>query len=302
MSVLLTAIGRVLPAEGARALPVELDLKARVGGKGLRSVDRLGLMALAACQEAMEGAPAPDGIGVVLGTAFGALRSVTDFFNERLREGPRLVTPSNFGNIVMNAAAGQVAVRHGFTALNATLTSGSASGLDAIGLAADLLRAGRADALLAGGLDDLSPDAQNALDALGWTSGGYAAREGAVVWRLEREEQAAGRGLARVLAHAMAFDPGVLLGRAPSADPARRVLAGMDAPRVVASRSGLAALDTATSEALAGYATQYVDDALAATGPLAIAAALDGLNAGERVIVSVSSPSGHHAALLLEGL
>ncbi|HEY9724030.1 MAG TPA: beta-ketoacyl synthase N-terminal-like domain-containing protein [Oscillatoriaceae cyanobacterium] len=304
MSVILTAIGTVMPVEGARTLPESLDLKARIGGKGLRSVDRLGLMTLAACQDAMDDALAPDGVGVVLGTAFGALRSVTDFFTERLREGPRLVTPSNFGSIVMNAAAGQVAVRHGFTALNATLTSGSASGLDALGLAADLLRAGRASALLAGGADDLSPDAQRALEALGWTAAGYAAREAAVVLRLEREDLSRSPGLARLVAHATAFDPGVLLGRAPSVEVAKRVLNGVaqGAKRAIAGRSGLKALDAATESTLAGFSVQFVDDALAATGPLAVLPALEGLGAGERVVVYVASPSGHHSALLLEGV
>jgi 3-oxoacyl-[acyl-carrier-protein] synthase II len=277
MSIVVTGIGAITPAgvgrqawqagETATRLPPDLDLKALLGGKGLRSVDRLGQLALAACQDALADAGLGAGLdpartGVALGTAFGGLASITGFFQERLQDGPRLVTASNFGNIVMNAAASQVALRHGFTALNATFTSGSASGLDAIGWALDFLRAGRADVVLAGGADELSPEALATLDALGWAEHGWVPAEGAVVWVLEHEEAARARGariLARVASHAATFDPGAVLGQ-------RRAPAG--------------------------------HDMLGAQGPLAGMVAMARLQ--DRTTVQVSSPSGHAATLVLE--
>lgn len=279
MSIVVTGIGAVTPAgvgrqawqagETATRLPADLDLKAFLGGKGLRSVDRLGQLALAACQDALAdagltGTLAPERTGVALGTAFGGLSSITGFFEERLKDGPRLVTASNFGNIVMNAAASQVALRHGFTALNATFTSGSASGLDAIGWALDFLRAGRADVVLAGGADELSPEALATLDALGWAEQGWVPAEGAVVWVLEHEDAARARGariLARVVSHAASFDPGAVLGP----------------PR-----------------------SWHATDMLGAGGPLAGMVAIAHLK--DRATVEASGPSGHAASLVLEAV
>jgi 3-oxoacyl-(acyl-carrier-protein) synthase len=56
---------------------------------------------------------------------------------------------------VINAAAGQAAIWHRLRGVNSTLAAGEASGLLAIAQAAELVRAGRAAAVLAGGAEEL---------------------------------------------------------------------------------------------------------------------------------------------------
>jgi 3-oxoacyl-[acyl-carrier-protein] synthase II len=61
----------------------------------------------------------------------------------------------DFANTVINAAAGQAAIWHNLRGLNSTIATGATSGLQAIAYAADLIRRGRATALLAGGAEEI---------------------------------------------------------------------------------------------------------------------------------------------------
>jgi 3-oxoacyl-(acyl-carrier-protein) synthase len=294
------------------------DAKAHLGPKGLRSIDRVSRLALVAAQEALraaglagDDAPRTD-VGVVLGSAFSGLDSIMGFFTERLAEGANYVTASNFGNIVMNAAAAQVALRFGLPALNATVTSGAASGADALGWALDLLRAGRAPAALAGGVEELSAGslavlaARGRLPAAGTAAGAaataartFAPGEGAAFLMLEAADHAAARGaraLAAVAGYGQAFDPGPAAGRAPDPAAAARAVAAAladaglraaDVDLVVAAANGAADLDALEAAALAqaGVAAPplapkaWLGESLGAAGAIgaAIAAlALDG--------------------------
>ncbi len=56
---------------------------------------------------------------------------------------------------MINAAAGQAAIWHGLRGVNSTISAGEASGLLAIATGASQIRGGRADALLAGGAEEL---------------------------------------------------------------------------------------------------------------------------------------------------
>jgi 3-oxoacyl-(acyl-carrier-protein) synthase len=363
MSVVITGIGAVTPygvgsgalgtgfSNGLTALSdsagslrgsiPDFDFKDHLGQRGLRGIDRVGRLTLLACQEALGAAgleATADDVGVVLGTAFSGLSSITGFFWECLTEGPRMVTASNFGNIVMNAAASQVALRHGFTALNATLTAGGASGVDALAWGRDLLTAGRARSVLAGGVDVLSPDVLAIMAAQGLLSTGFVPGEAAVMMVLEREDDARARGarvLARLAGHMSAYDPGRLLGAAPDAAIARRVMAGAlaqagsspaDLDLVLTNAPADTALDAAEATALAallpGVPTlapkALVGDTLGAAGALSAAVATLRLaesggpwqtdsggprqteSGGPRqILVNAFGPSGHHASLVL---
>jgi hypothetical protein len=102
---------------------------------------------------------AAEPVGLVAGTMFAGMHTIAEFDRRALEAGPQYVMPLDFANTVFNAAAGQTAIRHRLTGPNATLGGGPVAGLQALGYAADLVRSGQAGAILAGGVDELSPEA-----------------------------------------------------------------------------------------------------------------------------------------------
>lgn len=132
-----------------------------LGPKNLRPLDRTGQLAAVAAELALaDGGWTPDQrdgreIGLVLGTTFCSVRTIGEFDRRAMREGPEYASPLDFANTVISAAAGQVAIWHRLRGVNSTISTGAASGLHAIGYAAQLIRAGRATALIAGGAEEL---------------------------------------------------------------------------------------------------------------------------------------------------
>src|SRR5262249_50763210 len=132
-------------------------------GKGIRPLDRSARLLAVAAQMALgdsglsqESAELGDPeLGLVCGTLFGSVHSITSFDWTGLTEGSNLVSPMEFPNTVINSAAGQAAIKHKLRGVNSTICAGLASGLHAIHYAAEFLRFGRARALLSGGVDEL---------------------------------------------------------------------------------------------------------------------------------------------------
>lgn len=219
------------------------DAATHLGAKGLRSVDRVTRLTLVAVQEALRHAGLElsdclkDELGLVLGSAFCGFESIMGFFHERLSEGPNFVTGSTFGNTVMNAPASQAAVRFGMNRLNATVTTGFASGLDALGYAVEMLQQGRASILLAGGAEELCLGTHSLFAGTGRLADhaspfdpqgtGFIPSEGAAFLVLESEDHARSRHariLARLSGYGAAFDPGAGSGHALERGPAIRAI------------------------------------------------------------------------------
>jgi 3-oxoacyl-[acyl-carrier-protein] synthase II len=95
-------------------------------------------------------------MGVALGTAFGCANSMEAFDEECLRDGVRFVDPMSFPNTVTNSPAGYLSILVGAAGLNITISTGLASGLDAVEYATGVLAEGRMRVVLAGGYDELS--------------------------------------------------------------------------------------------------------------------------------------------------
>src|SRR5438552_17444988 len=130
----------------------------------------------------------------------------------------------DFANTVINAAAGQAAIMHKLRGVNSTISTGPASGLQAVSYATDLIRSGRAKAILAGGAEELCLQSFYNFDRAGLLCGGNhahraipfdAARngfvlgEGAALLMLEDEASARQRGarvLAEIRGHASGYD------------------------------------------------------------------------------------------------
>jgi 3-oxoacyl-[acyl-carrier-protein] synthase II len=161
----------------------------------------------------------------VLGTGLGTLGETLDFVLGYLKDGVEAASPTVFPVSVMNAPAGQLAVELKLKGVNTTVNHRDHSPLSAVGMACDLLELGRADALLVGGIDELSYPVEHALARLGRVSAtgmkpydvardGLVPGESATVLLLEREEDARRRG-AKIRA--------VLVGRGETSEVRPRV-------------------------------------------------------------------------------
>lgn len=210
-----------------------------LGSKNLRPLDRTGRLAAAAAHNALlhagwsEEARADHTIGLVLGTLFGSVHTISQFDCRALTAGPMYAKPLDFANSVINAAAGQTAIWHRLPGVNTTIAGGPAAGLQALGYAADLISSGRAKILLAGGADELCYESYVGYHRAGMVCGGtgnasstsrqpprpipfdgrrngFAPAEGAAFLVLEEAESARQRGahiLATMRGHATTFDP-----------------------------------------------------------------------------------------------
>ncbi len=132
-----------------------------------------------------DGLFAPERVGFVLGCALAGQAGMIGFANEVRQQTPRFVSPLHFPQTVGNYVAGALARGFGLRGPNLTLASGGASGLDALAEAFELLVAGRADAVFAGGVTECPP---------GWPDS-TAVSDGACLFMLERGESAVARGV-----------------------------------------------------------------------------------------------------------
>ncbi|WP_431963192.1 beta-ketoacyl synthase N-terminal-like domain-containing protein [Nocardia sp. bgisy134] len=209
--------GRRLGREerGLRVAQLEADLDAYTTPRERRRMDRFGRLAVATCRIALEdaGLEPDERTGVVLGTGIGPMRSIEDFFLPMLAGGPSMSSPAIFPNTVFNAAAGQVAMVLGAKGPTSTATAAHAAGASALTIAFDLLRTGKADAILCPAVDELTEhviDAYRGMPLFGGRTGwDYLLAEGSVTLLLERASTAASRGapiLAEFAGHATTSD------------------------------------------------------------------------------------------------
>src|SRR5438874_582029 len=152
-----------------------------LGNKGVRVLDRGTRLLCVAAQMALSSTgllqdTTGEGdaeLGLVSGTLFGGVHSIATFDWSGLTEGPSYVSPMDFPNTVINAPAGQAAIKHKLRGVNSTICAGLSSGLYAIQHAAEFLRFGRAKYLMAGGMEEVCDET-----SLGFTKLGLASPSG----------------------------------------------------------------------------------------------------------------------------
>jgi 3-oxoacyl-[acyl-carrier-protein] synthase II len=195
--------------------------------KEIRKLDRFVLFALSAAREAvddakLDGAYDPGRVGILFGSAIGGFLGIMEQAEVLRTRGPTRVTPTFIPSVLVDAASGQLAISLGFRGPNYAPVSACATGSHAIGEAAELIRRGDADAVLAGGAEacihpliyagfsamrglvseEESPSrASRPFDA---TRAGFVVGEGAGVVVLEDLEAAERRG-ARVYAEILSY-------------------------------------------------------------------------------------------------
>jgi len=93
--------------------------------------------------------------GVVVGSALGNLGEAAQFLDRLFTKGPGLVNPMLFPNLVMNAAASQVAMALAWRGPNLTVSCGEISGEAALETGIDLIRRGRSRAVVVAAGEEL---------------------------------------------------------------------------------------------------------------------------------------------------
>ncbi|HET8873715.1 MAG TPA: beta-ketoacyl-ACP synthase II [Gaiellaceae bacterium] len=126
--------------------------------KQARRMDRFAQMIVAAAIQARDDAgldieAEADRIGASIATGIGGLKAFQDCFETLLERGPDRVNPFSIPQIIPNMGAGWVSMYLGTRGpLSSQCTACAASNM-AIGEAADAIRLGRADVMLAGGTE-----------------------------------------------------------------------------------------------------------------------------------------------------
>lgn len=167
-----TAMRAGRSAIGELTTPLIRDAKSRIGAeikalpewnvdrRKLVAIDRFALLAAMAADEALRSAGLSprettdsNRIGAVIGTGiFGAEAADENYFG-LLKEGKTRANVFTVPRIMPSAPAGQVSMIHGLRGPVFGVTSACASSNHAFAAAADQIRLGRADIMLAGGTD-----------------------------------------------------------------------------------------------------------------------------------------------------
>ncbi|HQX01048.1 MAG TPA: beta-ketoacyl-ACP synthase II [Anaerolineales bacterium] len=194
------------------------DPVALFGTRDARKMDRFSQFATAATLEAMEQAGLKvdesnrDRVGILIGTGIGGIITLLEQYEVLRERGPERVSPFLIPMMISDNAAGNIAIRVGARGPNMALATACASGTNALGEAAEMIRRGSADVMIAGGAEAaitaLSMAGMNVMTALSTRNDdpqtasrpfdknrdGFLMGEGAGILILESLEYAQARG------------------------------------------------------------------------------------------------------------
>lgn len=201
----------------------DFDGAARLGRKDARRTDRYTHFAVAAALEALEQSELTideenaDRVGVLIGSGMGGAETLDAGMETVLTAGPSRLSPFFMPMFLGNMASGTVSIVTGARGPNFSPVSACASSAHALGEAAEILRRGDADVMIAGGseapmarmvvagfsamgaLSRRNDDPRAASRPFDLERDGFVLGEGGAVLILETEEHARQRG-ARILA------------------------------------------------------------------------------------------------------
>ncbi len=201
--------------------------------KDARRLERFMQFAVVAAREAIKdsgleiNAQNCENIGVVCGSGIGGLEGLIDNTRALDNKGPKRVSPLFIPMALIDSAAGMIAIDQQIKGPNLAIVTACATGANAIGEAAEMIRRGDVEAAVVGGVEaalfPLTFAGFNVMNALSTrnddpatacrpfdsTRDGFVMSEGAAMLVLENEEHARARG-ARIY--------GVVAGYGTSAD------------------------------------------------------------------------------------
>ena len=194
------------------------DPVALFGTRDARKMDRFSQFATTATLQAMEQAELKideanrDRVGILIGTGIGGIITLLEQYEVLRERGPERVSPFLIPMMISDNAAGNIAIRIGARGPNMALATACASGTNALGEAAEMIRRGSADVMIAGGAEAaitaLSMAGMNVMTALSTRNDdpktasrpfdknrdGFLMGEGAGILILESLEYAQARG------------------------------------------------------------------------------------------------------------
>ncbi len=127
------------------------------GRREARRMDRYTQFTLAAAGQALEDADLPigddnrDRVGAVIGSAIGGIGSLSEQYGVMRDRGTDRISPFLVPMMLADSGAGMTAIQFGLRGPNMAVVTACATGTNSIGEAAEIIRRGQADAMLAGG-------------------------------------------------------------------------------------------------------------------------------------------------------
>jgi len=193
------------------------DADATFGKRRARHLDRFAQLGLVAAREAILASGVLEGldrerVGVVWGSGIGGLRTLEDQILLLHGRAPDRVSPYLAPMMISNMAAGEIAMEHGLLGPNTCTVTACAASAHAIGDAAELIRWGRADVMVAGGsegsitpigmaafaaakaLSERNDEPERASRPFDRGRDGFLAGEGGACLVLEERDRAVARG------------------------------------------------------------------------------------------------------------
>jgi len=199
------------------------DITEYISAKESRKMDKFIHYGLAAGCQAIEDAGLDfDGedrrrIGVAIGAGIGGITGIENSYGAYLTGGPRKISPFFVPANIVNMVAGNLSIKFGLKGPNFSIVSACSTGTHNIGVAADMIRGGGVDVMIAGGsematspvglggfaaaraLSTRNDDPERASRPFDLDRDGFVLSDGAGVIVLEEYERATARG-ARIYA------------------------------------------------------------------------------------------------------
>jgi 3-oxoacyl-[acyl-carrier-protein] synthase II len=186
--------------------------------KEARRLDPYIQYALAATKEAVADAglemsqETPNRVGCIIGSGIGGIQSTLENQATANEKGVMRISPFMVPNLLVDSAAGKVAIEYNLHGVNHAVVSACASGTSACGEAFEVLRRGDADVMVAGGAEAaITPLLMAGFDVMGALSqhnenpagacrpfdrnrDGFVVSEGSAIVVMETAEHARARG------------------------------------------------------------------------------------------------------------
>lgn len=198
----------------------DLNVTDYIDRKEMRKMDRYTQLAMISAMQAVKDSGMDletvnkNRIGVVFGVGIGGIKTFEDevsYYGKNKENGPKF-NPFFIPKMIADIAAGQISIQYGFHGPNYTTTSACASSTNAIADAFNLIRLGKANAIVSGGaeaavcacgvggfnamhaLSTRNDDPQHASRPFSASRDGFIMGEGAGCLILEELEHAKARG------------------------------------------------------------------------------------------------------------
>ena len=143
----------------------DFDAEGYFGRKDARKLDRYAQLGIVAADQAIVNAGLDsyealdkNRVGVIVGSGIGGMVTFETEHSNLVHKGPRRVSPHFIPMMILDIAAGQISIKHGYKGPNFATCSACATGSHAIGTSMMLLQGGHADVIVTGGAEStISP-------------------------------------------------------------------------------------------------------------------------------------------------